>query len=360
MRSSQILDALSLRIFMTLMPRVHCLLFLAAFLCLVAVFVAGDGETDPLYKDCVDQCKKSGCVGNRCFQHCKFSSDGKPIDGPWYTNEPLYLRWKQWDCQTDCWYHCMQSREEERMKLGDKPVKYHGKWPFRRVYGIQEPVAVALSALNLAMQFHGWVSFFILVYYKLPLRPDKKTYYEYTGLWHIYGVLSMNSWFWSAIFHSRDVEFTEKLDHSSAVALLGFSLLLALLRAFNVRDEAARIMVAAPLIAFVTTHILYLNFYKLDYGLHMKVCMAIAITHLLIWAIWAGVSRHPGLWKLWLVVVGGNLAMLFEIYEFPPYMGYVDAHALWHATTIPITYLWWSFVRDDAEFRTSTLLKKVI
>ncbi|KAI9070904.1 hypothetical protein K1719_047134 [Acacia pycnantha] len=64
------------------MPRLHCFLFLATFLCVAGVFVAGDGEADPLYKDCVEQCKKSGCVGNRCFQHCKFSSDGKPIDGP--------------------------------------------------------------------------------------------------------------------------------------------------------------------------------------------------------------------------------------------------------------------------------------
>ena len=62
------------------------------------------------------------------------------------------------------------------------------------------------------------------------------------------------------------MELTEKLDYSSAVALLGFSLILSILRAFDVRDEAARVMVAAPLIAFVTTHILYLNFYKLDYG----------------------------------------------------------------------------------------------
>lgn len=62
------------------------------------------------------------------------------------------------------------------------------------------------------------------------------------------------------------MELTEKLDYSSAVAFLGFSLILALLRAFNVRDEATRVMVTAPLIAFVTTHILYLNFYKLDYG----------------------------------------------------------------------------------------------
>lgn len=83
------------------------------------------------------QCEKSGCVGEKCFQHCKFSSDGKPIDGPWYMQEPLYLRWKQWDCRSDCRYHCMLAREEERDKLGDKPVKYHGKWPFQRVYGIQ-------------------------------------------------------------------------------------------------------------------------------------------------------------------------------------------------------------------------------
>ena len=62
------------------------------------------------------------------------------------------------------------------------------------------------------------------------------------------------------------MDLTEKLDYSSAVALLGFTLILAILRAFNVRDEASRVMVAAPLIAFVTTHILYLNFFNLDYG----------------------------------------------------------------------------------------------
>jgi len=62
------------------------------------------------------------------------------------------------------------------------------------------------------------------------------------------------------------VELTEKLDLSSAVALLGFSLILTILRGFNVRDEATRVMISAPLLAFVTTHIMYLNFYKLAYG----------------------------------------------------------------------------------------------
>ncbi|KAK1366637.1 Post-GPI attachment to proteins factor 3 [Heracleum sosnowskyi] len=306
--------------------------FSATIFSLAAVLAASTGDSDPNYIACVDECEKTGCVAAKCFQHCKFSSDGKSIDGPW---------------------------EEEREKLGEKPAKYHGKWPFRRVFGIQEPVSVALSGLNLAMQFQGWVSFFILVNYKLPLRPDRKTYYEYTGLWHVYAILSMNAWLWSSVFHSRDVDITEKLDYSSAIALLGFSLILAIIRVFSVRTEAARVMVAAPLLAFVTTHILYLNFYQFDYGLNMKVCVAMGVVQILLWAIWAGVTRHPSRWKLWVVVVGGGLAGLLEIYDFPPYKGFVDAHALWHATTVPLSFLWWSFIRDDSEFRTSALIRKI-
>ncbi|MCD7447415.1 hypothetical protein HAX54_029089 [Datura stramonium] len=340
------------------MGKCRLLLFLAAISSTFRLLHASSGDADPIYKVCVGRCKETGCVGDKCFQHCNFSSGENPIDGPWYLQEPLYLRWKQWDCHSDCRYHCMLAREEERQKLGLKPIKYHGKWPFRRVYGIQEPVSVALSALNLAIQFHGWVSFFILVNYKLPFSPNKKPYYEYTGLWHIYAILSMNSWIWSAVSHSRDVELTEKLDYSSTVALIGYSLLVAILRAFNVRDEASRVMVAAPIVAFVTTHILYLNFYQLDFGLNMKVCVAMTMLQFIIWAFWAGFIRHPSRWKLWLVVAGGILATLLKIYDFPPYMGYVDADALWHAISIPLTYLWWSFVRDDSEFGTTTLIKK--
>jgi len=90
----------------------------------------------------------------------------------------------------------------------------------------------------------------------------------------------------------------------------------------------------------------------------MIVCVVMAVAQLTIWAVWAGVSRHPSRWKLWLVVFSGGLAMLLEIYDFPPYEGLLDAHAIWHATTIPLTYIWWSFIRDDAEFRTARFLKK--
>jgi hypothetical protein len=77
----------------------------------------------------------------------------------------------------------------------------------------------------------------------------------------------MNSWIWSTVFHSRDMRFSEMLDYSSAIALLGYSLILAIIRTGSLQAEAARVMVSAPIIAFISTHILYLNLYRFDYGM---------------------------------------------------------------------------------------------
>ena len=75
----------------------------------------------------------------------------------------------------------------------------------------------------------------------------------------------------------RYCELIEKLDYFSAVALLGYSLILAILRSFNVKDEATRVMIPAPLISFVATHIMYLNFFKLDHGKYLQVIFILII-----------------------------------------------------------------------------------
>ncbi|XP_037427130.1 post-GPI attachment to proteins factor 3-like [Triticum dicoccoides] len=339
-----------------------CLVRLASLLALAGIFVsvsvqASRGDADPHYRTCVGECQNTGIIGSNIISHCQSrENDSISAGSSWYTQEALGMQWKQLNCMTDCRYYCMMRREEERRLGGLSPVQYHGKWPFKRVSVFQEPLSAALSALNLLMHFTGWLSFYLLVKCRLPLRPQtKRTYYEYTGLWHIYAILSMNAWIWSSVFHTRDIDLTEKLDYSSAVAVLGYSLIVTLLRIFNVKEGPARVMVAAPILAFVTTHILYLNFYELDYGWNMKVCVAMGVIQIVAWATWAGVTRHPSRLKLWVVVFGGALAMLLEVFDFPPYKRYADAHSLWHASTVPLTYLWWSFIKDDAEFRTSTL-----
>ncbi|KAK9698983.1 hypothetical protein RND81_08G145400 [Saponaria officinalis] len=313
------------------------------------------GDSDPIYMTCVEKCKKTGCIQEQCFNSCNVSLSA---EAPWYFQEPLYIRWKEWDCLDECRYHCMVLREAEREKRDDQPVKYHGKWPFRRVFGIQEPVSVAVSMLNLALIFHGWLSFFILLHYKLPMKPSGKTYYEYTGLWHVYAILSMNSWFWSVVFHSRYLELTEKLYYSSTLAFLGFILMISVIRALNITTEAARVMVAAPVIAFVTTHILFLNVVQFDYEWNLGVVAVLATTQLVFWTIYGIRSCQPSRWKLWFSLLGSALAMLLEIIDFPPYKGFIDSHASWQATSIPITYIWWSFIKDDAEYTTAILTKK--
>ncbi|CAN6860556.1 unnamed protein product [Brassica oleracea] len=237
--------------------------------------------------------------------------------------------------------HCMSGSMENTMRTGIINEFVHETdmvAMMRRAHGhCQNPASVTFSMLSLAMHFHGWLSFFITLYYK-------------------------------------DVDITKRLDYSFATAVLGFSLIVSILRTFDVRVEAARVMVSAPVLALVTTHVLYINFYKIYYVpffsstfsvslmlftcWNMIVCVVMGTAQIFLWARWAAVSRHPSNWKLWVVVIASGLAMLLEIYDFPPYGGYFDAHSIWHLATVPLTILWWSFIRDDAEFRTSSLLKK--
>ncbi|KAH0921800.1 hypothetical protein HID58_021818 [Brassica napus] len=96
---------------------------------------------------------------------------------------------------------------------------------------------------------------------------------------------------------NTDVDITKTLDYSSAIAILGFSLIVSILRTFDVRVEAARVMVSPPVLAFVTSHII-----SMFTGWNMIVCVAMGVAQLFLWARWAAVSRHPSNWKLWVVV----------------------------------------------------------
>lgn len=42
------------------------------------------------------------------------------------------------------------------------------------------------------------------------------------------------------------------------------------------------------------------------------------------------------------------LAMSFELLDFAPIGRLVDAHAVWHACTIPLGLAWWRFLANDA------------
>ena len=49
-------------------------------------------------------------------------------------------------------------------------------------------------------------------------------------------------------------------------------------------------------------------------------------------------------------IVAVNAALLFEVLDFPAMWRLVDAHALWHAATVPLTGLWYTFIVRDVQY----------
>lgn len=48
------------------------------------------------------------------------------------------------------------------------------------------------------------------------------------------------------------------------------------------------------------------------------------------------------------LVVGMLLASSLELWDFPPWKRALDAHALWHASTIPLSIVWYHWLLEDA------------
>lgn len=92
-------------------------------------------------RNCVQQCETEGVAGSTAIPHC---TNETVKEGVWYAKEPLYTQLRQLNCKADCRYHCMMQREEERRLQGLDPVKYHGKWPFLRVFIFQVPICSLL------------------------------------------------------------------------------------------------------------------------------------------------------------------------------------------------------------------------
>jgi hypothetical protein len=53
-------------------------------------------------------------------------------------------------------------------------------------------------------------------------------------------------------------------------------------------------------------------------------------------------------WKIVLTMMGLVTAGLLEVFDFPPIMGLFDAHSIWHGITPLLSYLFYSFLTDDA------------
>ncbi len=219
-------------------------------------------------------------------------------------------------------------------------MQYHGKWPFIRTLGVQEPCSVLFSLFNFLAHQHGVAKIRDTIPASYPLRK----YYI------AFGYFGMASWVFSMIFHTRDFVWTERLDYFGAGASVLYGLYYTPIRIFRL-DQINSLSKQAVLrswtvicIALFIAHVSYLTLWRWDYTYNMAANVAAGIVQNLLWSGFSITTYRrlkkpwaawPGLIVAWIVV-----AMSMELLDFPPWRGMVDAHSLWHLGTVGPT-IWW-------------------
>ncbi|KAK2173892.1 hypothetical protein NP493_846g00029 [Ridgeia piscesae] len=285
---------------------------------------AGDGSW--LFHRCMWDCNKQACRDETGFRSI----------------QPWYLRWLQWSCVDECDYHCMWHTVEEMLQHNRQVPQFHGKWPFVRFYGIQEPASVLFSILN------GLPHIYMIFKFRQTISASTPMYI----VWHIYAMVGANTWFWSAVFHARDKPFTELMDYCCAFSIVLFSFCILWLRILGTEN---RLMVGAISTVFLSLyvyHVRYLAQGRFDYGYNMKANIAIGLLNAACWLTWCFRRRReqPYVWKAATVSLSLMLLISLELGDFPPYLWIFDAHSLWHAGTVWLPFLWYSFVIDDSHY----------
>jgi len=246
----------------------------------------------------------------------------------------------------------MQENLELRLSKNEPIVKYHGKWPFTRVFGFQELASSLFSIGNFIPHVLGVLSFRKLV----------PTHYPYYNMWSIYSLFGMNAWFWSAVFHARDTPTTEVLDYFSAVLLCVVTATMSIIGAFRIRSKAFISMLLFGFLLFYLKHTYHMFFVHFDYGFNMMVGVITSLITSFVWLLWAifiynkdtsakyimASSPPTYRWRILMVIFTTWIASSMEFFDFPPFFGLIDAHSLWHMLTIPVSYQFYQFLIADA------------
>lgn len=390
------------------------------------------GDRSEEYNKCVEDCKLDSCFVDKLWD-----------DGTAHaTKLPLMLRLTGWNCIDDCKYHCTHrvtndaydrvikiqhetinlveseakkegwTTSEQRKKIEElvnlrlavlrpvqkQMVQFHGKWVFIRFLGAQEPLSVLFSLLNFQVHFRALSS----------LRRQVPDAFPLKLVYVVHALLSCNAWFMSAIFHTRDKNFTEKLDYFAAgsVILGGWFIAICRLLRLSPHTRAFDFLLKGCGIAFAL-HIIYLSIGRFDYSYNMKVNILFGLSQSLLWLMYSfqpywfsklsvkidqynptRIRNLPASPTISSPIIHSNdgsppvpvsmtksappsssrksrrqlrtiillllLATCLEVFDFPPIGRALDAHALWHAATFPLARLWYQWIIEDARECTLT------
>lgn len=336
------------------------LLLIAAF---CGTILASSGDRALEFQQCISSCSTNNCHTT----HTKF-----PL--------PLALQLTGWTCEDDCKYSCMHEITNRDIRQGTPVHQYYGKWPFWRFAGMQEPASVAFSLLNLWAHVQGVLK----VQRQIPKTHHMRRYYL------AWSFASINAWIWSSVFHTRgkfssglddklissqahtDLPITEKLDYFSAALAILYALYYTVVRLFHLDPRQYRPTSQSTrmpyrtwsllcIIAYVV-HVSYLSLLpRFDYTYNMAFNLLIGLVHNVLWFVYAlpisVLQRFPSqsksyrpdyAYKAGVFVALTTAATALELFDFPAWGRVIDAHALWHLSTVSIAMFWYDFLVEDS------------
>jgi heme/copper-type cytochrome/quinol oxidase subunit 4 len=301
------------------------------FLSFPSLFVeASSGDMDPSFRECVWHCKLDEC------------KDGDI--------SIIQRRFLKWDCIEECQYICMRNISDYYLKTYGIVPKYYGHWPFIRVLFMQEPAAALFSIANIIPHVY-----FIRKYWNTLASRGANIIYRRCLI--ILSFISMNAWLASVVYHTRKLSATALYDFSSALILLAFSTWLAayrLLLELKLKGCSSYIKAfgisSVLLVGFTLVSIFKLYHESTTFSDHMKRCIGLATSQLVLWIVWFLISKaHHRYWcllsQVWFAAAG-----MLEVFDFPPFFGHFDAHSLWHAATVPLGIILYHFWILDVNY----------
>lgn len=332
-----------------MLSRYNVLLILTA----VSLVHASSGDRAWEYQRCVSQCSSAVCA-----------------DPNWATSLPLSMRITRWTCTDDCKYGCMHSITDHAIAHSLPVQQYHGKWPFWRFAGMQEPASVAFSLLNFLVHARG----------ALHVKRSIAEGHPMKGYYLKFALVSMNAWVWSSVFHTRDLPITEKFDYFFAALAILYAVYYTVIRLFHLyssethrpsktkascTNSRPHALWALTCIVMYLGHVSYLSLLpRFDYTYNMAFNLGVGMAHNLLWVAYSLPSAVPLLRRFpfrphmyrptyasraAFFVLTTIFATSLELFDFPPWHRVIDAHSLWHLSTVPIAAFWYDFLVLDSQ-----------
>ncbi|GAA5905637.1 hypothetical protein JCM6882_008734 [Rhodosporidiobolus microsporus] len=389
---------------------------------------ASIGDRSPAYQRCLAACDTALCSSDS-------SSTSLPADSPFagYPSSSFL-----WSCASTCKYACQNHLTDlalsehpsgnspsslqssggalQGLPLGQQ-TQFHGKWPFHRldlsstfpfsippiswiitplIPAAQEPLSVVFSLLNLWAHYAGLKALLELAR-SGRMGEGRALARTYT----LYALGGINAWVWSAIFHTRDVDWTERADYFSAALTLLMGVWGAVVRitgwyapphkhskpiGSRVPSLFYTLLRRPPFLVFTLAcaavyalHLTYLTSTpRFNYSYNMLFNVALALTTILLWSHWSLTQsrlpspsnfsrrqlssypsartrfRAPHYLAPLLPILALPALTALELLDFPPVgpfgLRLLDAHALWHASTVWVVKVWYTFLVADVRW----------